>query len=256
MIFDRRQFLEALPALGALRADAAGQGKTRFYVFEQYFLENGSQPARINEFFAKTLAPALERVHKGPKIFLDSLVTPHMPQVAVFLGVETLEQIYSVSRALFSDPDFNRAFDQWESGEPPYISASAMLLEATDYSPEIGPSGSQAKPRIFELRVYQSPTARQWKALQSRFAGAEIGIFHRSGVHPVLYSSTVFGPDRPNLTYLVPFDSLAAREKAWSTFAADPEWIKLRKESIEKHGQITSVQRVSFYRAAPYSPVR
>jgi hypothetical protein len=131
------------------------------------------------------------------------------------------------------------------------------LLEATDYSPEIVPLDPPPKtPRIFELRTYHSPTGRQLRALHERFAGSEIRIFHRCGVHPILYSSTVFGVNRPNLTYVIPFESLAAREKAWAAFGADPEWVKVRKESIEKHGQISSVIQISLFRAMAYSPIR
>ena len=89
-----------------------------------------------------------------------------------------------------------------------------------------------------------------------RFAGPETKIFHRVGVNPIFYSSTVVGPNMPNLTYVIPFDDLAAREKAWNAFAADPEWAKVRKESIDQHGQITINNLISIYRAAPYSPIR
>jgi hypothetical protein len=104
--------------------------------------------------------------------------------------------------------------------------------------------------------VYHSPTWRQLKALHERFAGPEIKIFHRVGVHPLLYSSTLIGPNMPNLTYLIPFENLAAREKAWDAFGADPDWITARKESIEKHGQISSVIQISLFKATAYSPVR
>jgi hypothetical protein len=106
------------------------------------------------------------------------------------------------------------------------------------------------------LRVYHSPTWRQLKALHERFAGPEIQIFHRVGIHPILYSSTLIGTNMPNLTYLIPFENLAAREKAWETFAGDPEWIKVRKESIEKHGQMSSIIQISLFKATAYSPVR
>jgi hypothetical protein len=259
MIIDRRQFLEGIPALlpAGLLGAADERRKTRFYVLEQFFLENGSQPGRIHDFFSKALLPALQRFHKGPRIFLEAVAATHMPQVAAILGVESCEQIWQVSQALFSNPEFSRAFDQWETGEPPYVSASASLLEATPYSPEIAiPEKAPAAPRIFELRTYHSPTARQLKALHERFAGPETKIFARVGVHPLLYTSTVFGTGRPNLTYLIPFDTLAAREKAWNAFAADEEWIRVRKESIERSGQISSVIQISLYRATPYSPVR
>ena len=92
-------------------------------------------------------------------------------------------------------------------------------------------------------------------ALHERFAGRVIRIFHRCGIHPVLYTSTLIGPNMPHLTYLIPFESLDAREKAWNAFGADPEWIKVRKDSIDKHGQISSVIQISLYKATPYSPV-
>ena len=66
----------------------------------------------------------------------------------------------------------------------------------------------------------------------------------------------MFGANKPNLTYLTPFENLAAREKAWAAFAADPEWIKVRKESIDRHGQISSVIQIALYRATDYSPFK
>jgi len=259
MILERRQFLQGLPALipAALAAAPADAPRTRFYVFEQYFLEQGTQSARIHDFFSKALLPAMEKIHKGPKIFLDAVMTPHMPQVAAIFGLESPDQVWSVSKALFANPEFSRAFDQWEAGEAPYVSASASLLEATDYSPEIvAPAKPPAAPRVFELRVYHSPTVRQAKALHQRFSGAEVKIFHRVGINPLFYSTTVFGAARPNLTYLIPFDTLAAREKAWDAFSADPEWVRVRKESIDRSGQISITSNHSLYKATAYSPIR
>lgn len=60
----------------------------------------------------------------------------------------------------------------------------------------------------------------------------------------------------PNLTCLTPFANLAEREKAWSAFGADPEWMKVRKESIDRGGQISSQMQISLFRATAHSPVR
>src|SRR5262249_54427490 len=106
------------------------------------------------------------------------------------------------------------------------------------------------------LRVYHSPTQRQLRALHERFSGSEIKIFHRVGVHPILYSSTVIGPNMPNLTYLTPFATLADREKAWEAFGADAEWIKVRKESIDRAGQIANQIGITLLRPADYSPMQ
>jgi len=259
MLLDRRAFLSGLPALLPAGAAAAADetSRTRFYLLQQFYLQQGTQPTRINDFFSKSVLPTMDRLHKGPKIFLEAVFAPHMPQFIAIVGINNVEQVWSLSKAMFADNAFSKAFEEWESGEAPYVSSSATLLQATDFSPEIvAPEKPPAAPRYFELRVYHPSTARQLRLLQERFAGPEIRIFHRSGIHPVLYATTVFGDMRPNLTYLIPFDSLAAREKAWAAFSADEEWVRVRKESIERGGQLTPVQQMSLFKATAYSPVR
>jgi hypothetical protein len=237
---------------------AASEKKTRFYVLEQLFMKNGAQLPRVHDFMGKVMLPALTAIHPGPKIYLEAIVAPHMPQFAAIYGFESLDQIWDTHRKVAEDAELRKKGDEYESGpEPPFENQTNTLIEAAGYSPEIAPlDPSTAAPRIFELRTYHSPTWRQLEALHDRFAGPEIKIFHRSGIHPVLYGSTVFGAKMPNLMYLIPFANLAEREKAWAAFGADPEWVKVRKESVEKHGQISSVIEIALYKAAPYSPIR
>jgi hypothetical protein len=255
---ERRNFLGSLGALGLAAPSQAQDKKTRFYLLHHFYLKNGTQKARIDEYFTKGLLPALNKVHDGPKIFLEGLVAPHLPQVVFILGHRSWEEVRDVQSNLRKDSSFGPAFEAWERGdEPPYEQMSTALLEAARYSPEVVPLNPAPKtPRIFELRVYHSPTFRQLGALHERFAGPEIKIFNRSGVHPILYTSTVIGPNSPNLTYLIPFEDLAARDKAWTAFGADPEWVKVRKESVDRSGQISINSQISLYRAAAYSPVR
>ena len=179
------------------------------------------------------------------------------PQAAMIIGVRSLEEMWALHTLLGKDKDLGRKDQEWQAGpEPPFESQSNVLLETTDYSPDLENDKEPRKTqRVFELRQYHSPTQAQLQALHERFAGPEIKIFHRCGIHPVFYTSTLIGPNIPNLTYLIPFENLDARDKAWNAFAADPEWIKVRKESIDKHGQISSVIQISLYKAAPYSPV-
>jgi hypothetical protein len=162
------------------------------------------------------------------------------------------------ARQIESDSGYQKAREELEKGtDPPYDSAQRVLLQAADFSPEIVPLAEKPKsPRYFELRIYHSPTPRQLRMLHERFAGPEIQIFHRSGVHPILYADTIIGPDMPNLTYLIPFGTLAEREKAWDAFGADPQWAKVRAESIARGGQIVNYNNISLWRAAAFSPIQ
>ena len=239
-----------------LAAAAETEKRTRFFMVESFKLQAGTQGSRLHSFVKGQLLPRASSVWSGPKVFLDAIVAPHMPQVLAIYGFTSLDELWSVHNKTFADPDVAKGFADLESGpEPAFESQDSMLLEAAPYSPEIT-EAKRDKPRIFELRVYHSPTFRQLGALHQRFAGSEVKIFHRSGIFPILYSSTLIGPNSPNLTYLIPFDSLADREKAWAAFGADPEWVKVRKESVEKYGQITSVQNISLWKATDYSPVQ
>lgn len=210
----------------------------------------------MHDWFSNALLPKLSKIHPGAAIVLEALIAPHVPQLLFVAGFSSLEEFASMNSKLTGDAELNAAYEKLERGpEPPFESQTITLLEAAAYSPEII-TGKREKPRLFELRVYHSPTRSQLRALHERFAGPELRIFHRTGIFPVLYSSTLVGPNMPNLTYLIPFDSLAAREQAWEAFGAHPDWIKTRKESVDKFGQISSVSEIAIYRATPYSPVK
>ena len=249
----RREFIELMGGIGMSTMAAQGAARTRFYLMQTYYLKHGTQLARIHEYLGKTLIPWMNKSYAGPKIALEALVATHTPQAVFISGHASVEEALSLKDATAS-----KGFADWEAGpEAPYEHYTAALLQATEYSPEVVvPADPPKKPRIFELRQYHSPTWKQLALLHERFAGPEIKIFHRSGVHPILYTQTLLGPNMPNLTYLIPFDDLGAREKAWDAFGADPEWVKVRRESIERGGQIASVNQISLFRASPYSPVR
>ncbi len=55
----------------------------------------------------------------------------------------------------------------------------------------------------------------------------EIDIFKRLGFKPVFWGETIIGPLRPNLTYMVTFDDLAAKDAHWKAFVDDAQWKKI-----------------------------
>lgn len=229
---------------------------TKFYTFEQYFLKNSSQGSRLHGWLEEAWLPAYSRLTGGrAALVMDAVVAEHVPQVAVVAEWDSFAQWQESRSAMRADEDMRAALAYWEDhAEPPYEHFTQSLLEGTRYSPALEPGGE--KGRIFELRVYHAPTYRQLRALHDRFEGPEIPIFHRCGIHPVLYTSALFGQWMPNLVYFTPFDSLGAREAAWAKFQADEEWIRVRTGSVAEHGQVNAFFKVALYRATAYSPVK
>lgn len=261
---DRRFLLQSLAAAGmasqvapSLAAQTGEQGrKTRLYRLDYFYYRQGDQGTRINQFFSSQM-PLLTRHVRTLGVF-TAVMTPHAQTTLVLSGFSSFDEMTAAGRAIESDPGYQKAHEEFEGvAEPPYDTAERSLLAATEFSPEIVPLVEKPKsPRYFELRIYHSPTQRQLRLVHERFAGAEIKIFHRSGVHPLFYADTVIGRELPNLTYLIPFSTLADREKAWDAFGADPEWIKVRADSVAKGGQIVNYNNLSLWRATPFSPIQ
>src|SRR5437868_10525379 len=190
----RRNFVGILGGMGVAAA-ADTEKRTRFYVFEQFKLKQGTQLPRLHEYLSQSMLPAMNRIHSGPKIFLEGLVTAHTPQLLVIYGFSSLDDMWGVHTKAMSDEALLKKFEALEAGpEPAFEAADSSLLEATEYSPVIKPEAS-ATPRVFELRIYHSPTWRQLGFLHERFRGHELKIFQRAGINPILYSSTVIGPN-------------------------------------------------------------
>jgi hypothetical protein len=254
-LMNRRNFAGALAGLAATQPLwPQEKGRMQFYTLDVFQLRQGTQPARMNDWFQNFLLPKMFKVHPAPKIVLESVIAPHNPQMILVTPFASFDEIWTVHSALNAS-DVWEAWNKIERGaEPPFESQALSIYQAAPYSPELT-AAKRDKPRYFELRQYHSPTVSQLKDVHERFAGPEIRVFHRSGIFPVLYTSGLFGANLPNLTYLIPFDSLGAREKAWDAFNSDPEWIKARKDSIDAHGQIVQVTDISIYKATAYSPV-
>ncbi len=88
------------------------------------------------------------------------------------------------------------------------------------------------------------------------FDDGEIAIFRRTGLLPVFFGETIVGRNMPNLTYMVAFDDLAARENNWRTFANDPEWLKLRATPGLSDAEIVSNISNYLVRPTPFSDIR
>jgi hypothetical protein len=234
----------------------APAARTRLYRIDYFYYRQGDQADRLGQFFSSQ-APLFLKHMRSLGVF-TAVMAPHAQTMMVLSGFTSADEELEAAARIEADPDYQNAHAEFESGaEPPFDSAQRVLLQATSFSPEIAPPAEKPKtPRYFELRIYHAPTLRQLAMVHERFAGPEIRIFHRSGVHPILYADTIIGPDLPNLTYLIPFASLADRERAWDAFNSDPEWVKVRAESIARGGQIVDYNNISLWRATSYSPIQ
>jgi len=242
---------------GSSFAASTGEGPMHagYYEFAFIRLQNGGQVSRMQNWLEKRVLPLFQKHQFGPVGCFSVDVGPNLPSVMVLLSFPSLAQMETLWGKLDADPDYSAAVAELERDEPAFYREDSMLLRATPFSPPLtaAPGGGH---KLFELRIYECPTHRQLDYLHDRFAGGEIDIFHKSGIHPVLYADTVFGPNRPNMAYLIPFESEAQREQAWAAFRANPDWVKIREESVRHGGEIVRNITNMFLTPASFSMIR
>ena len=120
---------------------------------------------------------------------------------------------------------------------------------------DVPPAALEHRPRIFELRVYESHSKKANLTKIKMFNEGEIAIFRRTGLRPVFFGETLIGSRLPNLTYMLTFDNVEQREKNWSAFVADPEWKKL--STTPGYTDVETVSNISnvLLSPAPYSQI-
>jgi hypothetical protein len=76
-------------------------------------------------------------------------------------------------------------------------------------------------------------------ALLKRFDTITLKLWEKHGIKQAGFFTTLVGESHQELTYLLAWESLADREKKWTAFQSDPDWIAARAKT-EEDGQIVS----------------
>ena len=107
---------------------------------------------------------------------------------------------------------------------------------------------------IHELRVYRTLPGRM-PALLKRFENVTLPLWEKHGIRQAGFWTTVIGDSNNELTYLLAWDSLAEREKRWTAFSTDPEWIAARAAS-EADGPIVANFSNQILQPTSFSSIR
>jgi len=235
----RRDLLSAVTAagvgmlaaqVGAAEPDArktAGE----FYEWRALRLKRGIMPGRVDGYMKEAFIPAARRAGCGSIGAFNVVVGPGNPTLHVLIPHPTIESFLTLGDRLGDDEQYKKSaaeFRALPANDPPYLSQEIQLLKAFPHVPKL--EVPPAQPRIFELRTYRSHSKSAGaKKIEMFDTMGEIAIFRRLGLTPVFFAQTLTGTGLPSLTYMLTFPDLAAREKNFAAFRADPEWAKLKE---------------------------
>jgi len=267
----RRDFLASSIAVSAaggapLTSAPAGmspaddQPAREYYELRRYQLRRGPQTKVLDDYLREAFIPAMKRLGIGPVGVFNTAIGNDSPLVYVLMACPSLDLLVTANARLASDAEYQRAgapLINAPAAAPAYhrVENSLMMAFAGIPKLEVPPGISGQRSRIFELRIYESHSKKANRKKIEMFNTGEIAIFRRTGLRPVFFGETLIGSRFPNLTYMLVFDDLAARERNWATFIADPEWKKLSGMPEYSDAEIlTNISNV-ILNPAPYSEI-
>ncbi|MBL8174426.1 MAG: NIPSNAP family protein [Bryobacterales bacterium] len=257
----RRKSLLTVPAAAAASMPAAA--KPRSILELRYFQMRNSadgQMQRAGDFIRDSYMPALERA--GGKVYgvFANLIAPDGPFLYMLSSFPGLGAMETALDKLNADTKYQKERSAlYAKTGLAYQRMESDLFRAFATMPDVEvPPVEAGKPsRIFELRTYESNSpATLQKKIAMFETGGETAIFRRVGLTPVFFAEAISGRRMPNLTYMLVYDSLAAREKNWAAFVSDPAWLKLRATPGLSDAEIVSNISNILLRPLPFSPVR
>jgi hypothetical protein len=256
----RRTFVPSLAVGGSLISSAQSKAPS-IYEIRTIHLRNtlDNQRSRLTDFLEHAAVPAFERAGIAPCAYFGSMIAEETPFVMTIASYPSLGAMEQQRAKLSADAEYKKALTAYNS-QPGlnYERIDSMLGRAFASFPEIiVPADAAGRPgRVFELRRYESNNATTLAHKIKMFESGEIAIFQRLGMRPVFFAETIVGARMPNLVYMLSYDDLAAREKLWKAFGADPGWQKIRVVPGNTDAEIVSNISNSLLQPLPFSTVR
>jgi len=270
MTMKRREFLKSsVAATGAaalasnlnLVAAEPPEGAGReFYELRLYHLRRGPRQKLFDDFCRNAAIPALNRAGVAPVGVFSVATGPDSPTMYVLRTFKSLEVFAMVEERLAADAEYQKAGAEFlgaPATDPAFVRVESMFLKAIAGVPRLeAPSGAYSTgSRVFELRTYESHSKRANLKKIEMFNVGELAIFRRAGLQPVFFGETLIGPKLPNLTYMLVYEDMAAHDKHWGAFGADPEWKKLSSTPGYTDPEIVSNISNLYLRPTPYSQI-
>jgi len=195
---------------------------------------------RLIDYANEVMIPGLKRIGIAPFGYmiddpqLSRSENTELRDVYAFIQYRSMDECMGLRARFAQETDLIAKYQESRQGtssqNPNFLSMDRTLLRFFDSVPRFEVP-TQAADRVFELRIYRSFDSERNTAKIKMFEeGGEIDIFRKCGINPVFFGNAVFGTFLPNITYMTGYENAAALTKAWDTFRAHPDWLKLKDD--------------------------
>ena len=230
---------------------------TLFELRTYRLIKGGAQAQRLADYLEAALIPAARRAGCGPIGVFSVATGPGNPSLLVLIPHPSLDAVLALPDTLAADAAYVAAAQPFLAAtpeDPPYAALGVKLMRGFPLFPRVELPAE--RPGVLELRTYHSHSERAGATKIEMFDSAgEIAVFRRTGLTPVFFAEDLTGPGLPSLTYMLAFADQAAREQAWRTFIADPEWKTLIETPGFTDPEIVSSIDSLLLAPTPYSEI-
>ncbi len=255
----RRNFLHntlaasTLTTLGATAQTGPKKGR-EYYELRVYSVATPEKQALLDAYLQNTALPAYGKMGIKNVGAFKALNDVANHSVYLLIPYTSMEQFVTASTKTGGELAYGASADYAgvPMKDPVYDRIESSLFLAFEGMPQLKVPAK--KDRIFELRIYESHNEKAGKQKVKMFnAGGEIKIFNQTGLTPVFFGEALVGTRLPNLTYMLTFDNMEARDRNWKQFGSHPDWVKLKDqpEYVDTVSKITNI----FLAPAAYSQV-
>ena len=215
-----------------------------YYELRIYKIYDYDKQRAAEAYLKDALLPALGRIGLDRIGVFTNKDDPNDHSLYVLIPFPTIDKFSGLNKTLAEDKEYQTAAAEYftrELKDPVYDRIESRFLKAFAGMPviELPAVSVEKKPRIFELRLYQSHTEDHARRKVKMFNDGEIQIMRDTQLAPVFYGETLIGPDVPNLVYLLSAEDAESHEKHFTAFREHPEWKRIKvleeyKETVSK----------------------
>lgn len=231
-------------SLSAVAANHKPSGKQEYYELRIYRLKSAEKRPLLDAYLEKAAIPAWNRLGVNPVgVFVQQERSGNPSNtevrdpgsVVVVLPYPSLDAFAKVTARMCVDAEYQKAGADYlqvpkDSAAFERIDSWFMLAFAGMPKLNVPAYSKERKPRMFELRTYESYS--EVKALKKveMFNSGEIDTMHEVGLAPIFYGQALIGANLPHLTYMLSAEDQEAHSKHWGAFGAHPTWKKLKDD--------------------------
>jgi hypothetical protein len=241
----RREFLRTsltvstLAGLSAaslkVNAAEAGSANREYYELRVYRLKAGAKSDALDSYLETAAIPAWNRLGIKPVGAFTEREGKEAPAIYVLIPYPSLSAFSEAVAKLLADPELQKAgaaYLQSPKENPAFDRIDSWLMLAFAGIPKLEqPAYSRdRKPRMFELRTYESHSEAKALKKVEMFNSGEIDVMRETGLGPVFFGQALVGPNLPHLTYMLSAEDQEAHKKHWDAFGKHPTWNKMKND--------------------------